>query len=238
MRVEEGAPQGGSASPLPANRHLHPVFDLRVQAWRRKRAQGDIIVVRFAEDIVAGFQRGSDGRRFWSDLTERFRESALEPHHDQTRLPEFGRFAAEDRNERGEGKRETFNFPGFPPICGRQRRNGWFPVLRQTMRKRVQAKLTEVKIELQRRMHGRIPEVGQWLRSVVSGHFRYSGVPMNTRALQILRFQTGRLWHCALPRRSPNGRVFRDRMRRWINRWLPPVCVQHDHPPRRVGVVT
>jgi len=237
-RVEEGTPQGGSASPLLANIYLHYVFDLWVQAWRRKRAQGDMIVVRFADDVVVGFQRESDAKRFWGELTERFRKFALELHPNKTRLLEFGRFAAEDRKKRGEGKPETFNFLGFTHICGRKRSNGWFTVLRQTMRKRLQAKLSEVKIELQRRMHAPIPEVGQWLRSVVSGHFRYYGVPMNTPALQIFRFQTGWLWHRALSRRSQNGRVSWDRMRRLINRWLPPVRVHHDYPLRRLGVIT
>jgi RNA-directed DNA polymerase len=207
MRVEEGTPQGGSASPLLANIYLHYVFDLWVQAWRRKRAQGDLIVVRFADDIVVGFQRKSDAEQFWAELRERFRKFALELHPDQTRLLEFGRFAAGNRDKRGGGKPETFNFLGFTHICGRKRSNGMFTVLRQTMRKRLQAKLGTVQAELQQRMHAPIPEVGQWLRAVMSGHFRYYGVPMNTHALQVFRFQVGRLWHRALSRRSQNGRV-------------------------------
>jgi RNA-directed DNA polymerase len=238
IRVEEGTPQGGSASPLLANIYLHYVFDLWVQAWRRKRAQGDMIVVRFADDIVVGFQRESDARRFWGELTERFRKFTLELHPDKTRLLEFGRFAVEDRKKRGEGKPETFNFLGFTHICGRKRSNGWFTVLRQTMRKRVRAKLSEVNIELKRRMHAPVPEVGQWLRAVVSGHFRYYGVPMNLPALYMFRFQIGWLWHHALSRRSQNGRVPWNRMRRLIDRWLPPVRVHHDYPLRRLGVIT
>jgi RNA-directed DNA polymerase len=151
---------------------------------------------------------------------------------------EFGPFAAGNRKKRGEGKPETFNFLGFTHICARKRSNGMFTVLRQTMRKRLQAKLSELKIELQRRMHAPILEVGQWLRAVVGGHFRYYGVPMNTPALQLFRFQIGRLWHRALSRRSQNGRVRWDRMRRLINRWLPPVRVYHDYPLRRFGVIT
>lgn len=238
VRTEQGTPQGGSASPLLANLYLHYVFDLWVQAWRRKQAQGDVIVVRFADDIVLGFQSRSDAERFRAELTERFRKFALELHPDKTRLLEFGCFAAENRKKRGEGKPETFNFLGFTHICGRKRSNGRFTVLRQTMRKRLQAKLSEMKIELKRRMHAPIPEVGRWLRAVVNGHFRYYGVPMNTPALQTFRFQIGRLWHRALSRRSQNGRVSWDRMRRLIDRWLPSVRVHHAYPLRRLGVIT
>jgi group II intron reverse transcriptase/maturase len=236
--VEAGTPQGGSASPLLANIYLHYVFDLWVQAWRRKCAQGDMIVVRFADDVVVGFQVKSDAERFWSELTERLRKFALELHPDKTRLLEFGPFAAGNRKKRGEGKPESFNFLGFTHICGKKRSNGMFTVLRQTMRKRLQAKLGEVKIELQRRMHAPIPEVGQWLRAVVSGHFRYYGVPMNAPALHIFRFQVGWLWHRALSRRSQNGRVAWDRMRRLLARWLPSARVYHDYPLRRLGVIT
>ena len=238
LRVEEGTPQGGSASPLLANIYLHYVFDLWVQAWRRKRAHGDVIVVRFADDIVLGFQVKSDAEQFWAELTERFRKFALELHPVKTRLLEFGPFAVASRKRRGEGKPETFNFLGFTHICGKKRSNGMFTVVRQTIRKRLQAKLSEVKTELRRRLHHPVPEVGQWLRSVVSGHFRYYGVPMNAPALHIFRFQIGWLWHRALSRRSQNGRILWDRMRRLINRWLPPVRIFHDYPLRRMGVIT
>jgi RNA-directed DNA polymerase len=237
-RVEEGTPQGGSASPLLANIYLHYVFDLWAQAWRRKCARGDMIVVRFADDVVVGFQVKSDAERFWGELTERFRKFSLELHPDKTRLVEFGPFAAGNRKKRGEGKPGTFNFLGFTHICGKKRSNGMFTVLRQTMRKRWQAKLGEVKTELQRRMHAPIPEVGQWLRAVLSGHFRYYGVPMNAPALHMFRFQIGWHWRRALSRRSQNGRVTWDRMRRLIDRWLPPVRIYHDYPLRRLGVVT
>ena len=238
LRVEEGTPQGGSASPLLANIYLHYVFDLWVQVWRRKRARGEVIVVRFADDIVLGFQVKSDAEQFWAELTERFRKFALELHPVKTRLLEFGPFAVASRKRRGEGKPETFNFLGFTHICGKKRSNGMFTVVRQTIRKRLQAKLSEVKTELRRRLHHPVPEVGQWLRSVVSGHFRYYGVPMNAPALHIFRFQIGWLWHRALSRRSQNGRILWDRMRRLINRWLPPVRIYHDYPLRRLGVVT
>jgi hypothetical protein len=238
MRVEEGTPQGGSASPLLANIYLHYVFDLWVQAWRRQHARGDVIVVRFADDIVLGFQNKSVAERFWKELVERFRKFRLELHPEKTRLVEFGPFAAEHRNRLGHGKPETFNFLGFTHICGKKRNNGRFTVLRQTIRKRLQAKLSEVKAELTHRMHDPIPEVGTWLRSVVGGHLRYYGVPMNSPALHLFRFQVGRLWHRALSRRSQNGRVLWDRMRRLIHRWLPPARICHPYPLRRLGVIT
>ena len=238
MRVEEGTPQGGSASPLLANLYLHYVFDLWVQAWRRTRAHGDVIVVRFADDIVLGFQVKSDAERLWTELAERFGKFGLELHPAKTRLLEFGPFAATNRKRLGQGKPETFNFLGFTHICGRKRSNGRFTVLRQTIRKRLQAKLGEGKAELRRRMHDPIPEVGRWLRSVVGGHIRYYGVPMNSQALHLFRFQVGHRWHRALSRRSQNGRVRWDRMRRLIDRWLPPARVCHAYPLRRLGVIT
>jgi RNA-directed DNA polymerase len=238
MRVEEGTPQGGSASPLLANVYLHYVFDLWVQAWQRKRAHGDMIVVRFADDIVLGFQEKTDADQFRAELTERMRQFNLELHPEKTRLLEFGPYAIDQRRWRGEGKPETFNFLGFTHICIKKRSNGRFTVLRQTIRKRLQAKLNEVKAELRRRMHEPIPEQGKWLQAVVRGHIRYYGVPMNTPALARFRFQVGRLWHRTLSRRSQNGRVLWDRMRRLITRWLPPPHICHPYPLRRMGVVT
>jgi group II intron reverse transcriptase/maturase len=169
MRVEEGTQQGSSVSPLLANVYLHYVFDLWVRMWRHRQASGDMIVVRFADDIVLGFQVRSDAERFWKELAERLRKFRLELHPDKTRLLEFGPFAAENRKRHGEGKPETFDFLGFTHICGKKRSNGRFTVLRQTIRKRLQAKLSEVKAELKRRMHDPVPEVGKWLRTVVEG---------------------------------------------------------------------
>ncbi len=238
IRTEEGTPQGGSASPLLANVYLHYVFDLWAQAWRQKRAHGDVIVVRFADDIVVGFNSKADADQFRAELTERMRKFNLELHPEKTRLLEFGPFAIDQRRWRGEGKPETFNFLGFTHICVKKRSNGRFTVLRQTIRKRLQAKLNEVKAELQRRMHIPIPELGKWLQAVVRGHIRYYGVPMNQPALRIFRYQVGRLWHRTLSRRSQNGRVLWDRMRRLITRWLPLPNVCHPYPLRRMGVVT
>src|SRR5712691_11442815 len=224
---------------LPPTRFVSTtLFDLWVQTWRRKRAHGDVIVVRFADDIVVGFQVKSDAERFWAELTERFRKFQLELHPQKTRLLEFGPLAEENRKKRGEGKPETFNFLGFTHICGKKRSNGRFTVLRQTIRKRLQAKLSEVKAELRRRMHDPIPAMGEWLRSVVNGHIRYYGVPMNQTALKIFRSQVGWLWHRMLSRRSQNGRIPWARMQRLITRWLPPVRIYHPYPLRRMGVIT
>ena len=238
MRMEEGTPQGGSASPLLANVYLHYAFDLWAQAWRRKQAHGDMIVVRYADDIVVGFQNEADAKQFRAELAERFRKFSLELHPDKTRLLEFGPFAARNRKRRGEGKPETFDFLGFSHICGKKRSNGYFTVLRQTVRKRLQAKLNAVKAELRLRMHAPIQDTGKWLRSVVSGHIRYYGVPMNSAALHVFRHRVGWLWHRALSHRSQNGRVPWRRMRRLIDHWLPPARIHHPFPLRRMGVIT
>jgi group II intron reverse transcriptase/maturase len=237
-RAEEGTPQGGSASPLLANVYLHYVCDLWVHQWRRKHAHGDVIVVRYADDLVVGFQVQSDAERFWRDLAERFRTFHLELHPEKTRLLEFGRFAADLRQTRGLGKPETFSFLGFTHICGKTRGTGRFLVLRQTMRQRLQAKLQEIKTELRRRRHAFIPSVGGWLRAVVGGHLRYYGVPTNTVALSLFRYHVARLWFRALRRRSQRHRVRGDRMTRLIAAWLPPARLCHPYPTQRFGVMT
>ena len=245
IRVGPPAPQTakvtfcvrGVASPLLANIYLHYVFDLWVQAWRRKQAHGDMVVVRFADDLVLGFQYKSDAERFREELVQRLRKFRLELHPDKTRLVEFGCYAAVNRLRRGQGRPETFAFLGFTHICGKTR-SGRFTVLRQTIRQRVQAKLGEVKTELKRRMHEPIPELGNWLGAVVRGHMQYYGVPMNMPALFLFRSQVGWLWHRALSRRSQNGHVDWDRMRRLIDRWLPPLRIYHPHPLYRFFGVT
>ena len=234
---DEGTPQGGSISPLLANVYLHYVFDLWAQRWRKTQAHGDVIVVRYADDFSVGFQHRADAERFLAELRERFAKFSLELHSEKTRLLEFGPFAAEHRRRAGKGKPETFNFLGFTHISGKKR-NGRFTVVRQTIRKRLQAKLSAVKAELRRRLHAPIPEVGRWLRSVVQGHLRYYGVPMNGPALHTFRFQVGRLWYRTLRRRSQTARVTWARMRRLIGRWLPPARITHPYPLRRLGVVT
>jgi len=236
-RSEVGTVQGGSVSPLLANVYLHYVFDLWVQRWRKTRAHGDVVVVRFADDFVVGFEHRTEAERFLTELRERFAEFGLELHPDKTRLIEFGRFADRDRRRRGGGKPETFNFLGFTHSCAKTRA-GKFTVLWQTMRKRWQAKLADVTAELRRRLHDPVPEQGAYLRSVVMGHFRYYGVPMNGPTLGAFRYAIGRIWCRVLRRRSQRHRVNLSRMRRLISRWLPPARICHPYPLVRLGVAT
>ena len=234
---EQGTPQGGSASPLLANVYLHYVFDLWIAVWQRKIARGEMLVVRFADDILVGFQEKAEAERFRRELEERMKKFHLELHPTKTRLLEFGRFAAERRQERGEGKPETFDFLGFTHICGKSR-NGKFTVLRQTIRKRMHAKLQAVKAELRTRMHDSVATVGNWLRAVVGGHIRYYGVPTNSAALNTFRRQVGRYWHHVLCRRSQHGSVPWERMKRLLRHWLPPVRICHPYPSQRLRVTT
>ena len=235
--MEEGSPQGGSASPLLANIYLHYVFDLWVQVWRKKRALGHVIVVRYADDVVVGFEFKSEAEQFWKELKERMTKFGLELHPEKTRLLEFGRQAADNRKRRGEGRPETFNFLGFTHMCGKTSR-GRFTVIRQTIRKRLQAKLQEVKLELRKRMHDAVPEVGKWLKAVVGGHIRYYGVPRNRYALDYFRLMVANYWHHVLQRRSQRGRVQWGRMQRLIRRWLPPAHICHPYPWQRLRVTT
>src|SRR6266511_867707 len=227
--TEMGTVQGGSISPLLANLYLHYVFDLWVQQWRRMKAQGEVIVVRFADDFVVGFEHREDGERFLSELVERLRRFGLELHAQKTRLIEFGRHAEEDRQSRGEGKPETFNFLGFTHSCAKTRK-GRFVVLRQTMRKRWQSKLKEVKAELRRRMHTPVPAMGQYVRSVILGYMRYYAVPMNAVSVSDFRMAVGRLWWRVLKRRSQKARVSRAQMERRMARWVPQTHVCHPYP--------
>jgi len=228
---------GGSILPLLANIYLHYVFDLWAERWRRKQARGDVVIVRFADDFVVGFEHREEAERFLTELRERFPRFGLQLHPDKTRLIEFGSNAAKNRRDRGEGKPETFNFLGFTHICARTSK-GWFTVLRHTMRKRWQAKLKEVKAELQRRMHSPVPETGSYLRSVVLGHVRYYGVPMNHESIRAFRWAVGRLWWRVIRRRSQNNRLSWQRMGRYIQRWLPPTRVCHPYPLERLGAMT
>ena len=234
-RSKTGTPQGGSASPFLANVYLHYVFDLWAHQWRRRQGRGDVRIVRYADDVVVGFERKGDAERFLANLHERFARFGLELHPTKTRLIEFGRFAADNRRRRGLGKPETFDFLGFTHICG-QSANGYFRVERQTMRKRTRAKLADIKAELKRRRHRSVPEQGAWLRSVLNGHYRYYGVPHNSRALRVFRFQVARHWRRALLRRSQKGRMPWKRMSRFIQRWLPWPRICHPYPIHRFGV--
>jgi len=234
-RSEEGTVQGGSISPLLANIYLHYVFDLWVRRWRRTQAEGDMVVVRYADDFIVGFEHRAESERFLSELKERFLKFGLELHPEKTRLIEFGRFADERRRKRGIGKPETFDFLGFTHICAKSRK-GTFSLVRQTMRKRLVAKLKDVYLQLRRRFNATIPEMGAYLRSVVLGHMRYYGVPLNLKALRSFRYAIGKLWKQALQRRSQRARIRWDRMNRFIERWLPPVHICHPYPTTRLGV--
>jgi RNA-directed DNA polymerase len=230
-------PQGASASPLLANVYLHYVFDLWADWWRRRHARGDVIIVRFADDVIVGFEHERDAQRFWIELRERFARFGLELHPDKTRLIEFGRFAAERRRKRGLGKPETFDFLGFTHICARSS-SGRFWLRRITVSKRMRAKLREVKDQLKRRRHEPIPTQGQWLRSVVQGHLAYYAVPGNIEAAAAFRYHATRHWFKALRRRSQRTRLTWARMNRIAARWLPLVRVTHPYPDVRFAART
>jgi RNA-directed DNA polymerase len=236
VRQEEGTPQGGSISPLLANLYLHYVFDLWAEQWRQTRTQGDVIIVRYADDFVVGFQHESDARRFLEELRERFRQFNLELHADKTRIIEFGRFAAERRERRGQGKPLTFNFLGFTHICGKAR-DGSFIVLRQTIAKRMHAKLKDLYQSLRRRMHQPIGDLGKWLGQVLRGHYQYFAVPRNYPALNIFRDRVRRLWQRVLSRRSQKGRIGEGAMSRIAARWLPVPRICHPYPEARLRVM-
>jgi len=233
----EGTPQGASASPLLANVYLHYVFDLWAQWWRSRNAHGDVIIVRFADDFIVGFEYEDDARRFHADLRERFAKFGLELHPDKTRLIEFGRHAAARRAVRGLGRPETFDFLGFTHLCGTSKK-GRFWLRRITISKRMRMKLSEINDQLKRRRHQPIPEQGQWLASVVRGHRAYYAVPGNTDAVAAFRTQVTRSWYKALRRRSQRTRLNWTRMDRIAKRWLPPARVTHPFPELRFDVRT
>jgi len=234
---EGGTPQGGSISPLLANIYLHYVLDRWAHQWRRRHASGDMIIVRYADDFIVGFQHKSEAERFWTELRERLAKFRLALHPEKTRLIEFGRYAAANRARRGLGKPETFNFLGFTHVSGKTKK-GWFQVRRLTMRKRMRAKLQEIKMELVRRQHDPIPEVGRWLNSVVQGHYQYYGVPLNLQALVLFRDQVKWHWRRVLSRRSHKATLRWGRMIRLAERWLPRPRIYHPYPNERLCVRT
>lgn len=236
-RSELGTVQGGSISPLLANIYLHYAFDLWVQQWRRRHARGGMIIVRYADDWVAGFEHRRDAERFKRAVAQRLQTFGLALHENKTRLIEFGRFARENRSRRGQGKPETFDFLGFTHCCGKTQK-GKFMVLRLTSAKRLRAKLHAVKDELRRRMHRPIAEQGQYLRAVVSGHSRYFAVPCNGARVQVFRFQVARLWHRTLCRRSQSKHLSWKRMHRIVDHWLPRPRICHPYPNQRLIVTT
>jgi RNA-directed DNA polymerase len=232
---DTGTGQGSVISPLLANIYLHYVFDLWAERWRRREAKGDMILVRYADDIVVGFEHEADAQRFWEAMRERLQEFALSLHPDKTRLIEFGRRAAANRARRGLGKPETFAFLGFTFICGKTRR-GHFQIYRKTRRDRMQAKLRVIKEELRRRMHQPIPRQGQWLRQVVTGYDAYHAAPTNSRALAAFRYHLVDLWRRTLRRRSQKDGSTWARIASIANDWLPRPRILHPWPQQRFAV--
>lgn len=233
--TEMGTPQGAVISPTLANVYLHYVFDLWAHRWRQHEARGAVIFVRYADDVVVGFEHEGTAQRFLADLRQRMEKFALSLHPNKTRLIEFGRFAAERRAKRGLGKPETFNFLGFTHIAGRTHK-GRFLVIRKTRRDRMRAKLRAIKDELRQRMHDSIAQQGEWLRQVVRGYFAYHAVPTNIRSLAAFRYFVGRLWLQTLRRRSQKDRFAWDRLTRLAAEWLPLPRILHPWPDARFAV--
>lgn len=226
---EEGTPQGGCISPLLANIYLHYALDLWVRQWRDKKANGDVVIVRFADDFIVGFQYQQEAEKFLRELRERFRRFGLELQDKKTRLIEFGRFAASNRKRRGKPKPETFDFLGFTHICATSRKGKFF-VLRQTRRTRMREKLQEIRQQLRYRLHDPVARTGPWLRSVMLGHLRYYGVSCNGPALNAFKRAVRFLWHHSLGRRSHKAKRDWARHERHLRRWLPPVRIYHSFP--------
>ena len=232
---ETGTGQGSVISPLLANVYLHYVFDLWAERWRRREARGDMIIVRFADDIIVGFEHETDARRFRDAMRVRLQEFSLSLHPEKTRLIEFGRQAAARRAQRGLGKPETFTFLGFTFVCGKSRR-GRFLIKRKTRRDRMRAKLREIKEDMQRRMHQPIPEQGRWLRQVVTGFFAYHAVPTNGRSLGAFRYHVTNLWRRSLRRRSQKDHTTWARVTKLADDWLPRPRILHPWPNQRFAV--
>ena len=232
---EKGTGQGSVISPLLANVYLHYAFDLWAERWRRREATGDMIIVRYADDLVIGFQHERDAQRFWDAMRERLREFSLSLHPGKTRLIEFGRFAAANRKKRGLGKPETFKFLGFVIICGTTR-SGKFQIRRKSRRDRMRAKLQEIQEGLRRRMNRPVSETGKWLGQVVSGYSAYHAVPTNIAAIKAFRYRVTVLWHRLLCRRSQKARVVWERMTKLANDFLPKPSILHPWPSERFAV--
>jgi len=231
-----GTPQGAVISPLLANIYLHYVLDLWVNKWR-KGARGDVIIVRYADDWITGFQYRNEAEQFLQALRERLAKFGLELHPEKTRLLEFGRFAADNRSKRREGKPETFDFLGFTHICGKTRKQNRFTVRRKTIAQRLRTKVREIREEMLRRRHVPVPDQGKWLRSVLQGHLNYYAVPGNKQSLDAFRTQVMRGWFHALRRRSQTARKLTwDRFKRLVRTWLPTAKIKHPYPSQRLCV--
>lgn len=236
-KTEVGTPQGAVISPLLANVFLHYALDLWVQHWRKRHAKGDVIIVRYADDFVMGFQHEAEAKRFLAELKERLGRFRLELHEDKTRLIEFGRYAERNRQQRGQGKPETFDFLGFTHWCGRTRKGGKFTIGRKPIAKRIRKKLREVKETLMKRRHEPIAQQGNWLRSVVKGYLAYFAVPGTAEILSAFRKQVCKEWRRALRRRSHKARKLTwARMNKLVEIWIPKVRIQHPYPNQRLAV--
>lgn len=227
-----GTPQGAVISPLLANLYLHYVFDLWLEAWRKKVAKGDVIAIRYADDLVVGFEHRAEAERFLQEFRERLARFGLESHSGKTRLIEFGRFARSNRASREEGEPESFTFLGFTHSCGINSA-GKFTIRRRTVRKRLDAKLQQVKQTLRTRMHEPVPTVGEWIGRVLNGFYQYHAIPGNWASLNRSRLQIGRYWRHVLKRRSQRGRLTSERMARLYDRWLPQPRLLHPYPSAR-----
>jgi len=230
FETEEGTPQGSAISALLANLYLHYELDVWAQVWRDKVARGEMIIVRYADDAVLGFQYREDAERFLEQLRERVRKFGLELHPDKTRRIELGRYAAERRRKRGAGKPETFNFLGFTHICGRSREKGYCTVRRKTIGQRRAAKLKDIQQKLRKRRQESVADTGQWLSWVVGGYFQYHAIPDNEDRLRAFGNDVLRLWLRQLRRRSQRSRWTWTRFQERLGVLLPPVAVQHPWP--------
>lgn len=238
VRVAEyGTPQGGSISPLLANIYLHYAFDNWATVWQRREARGKMLIVRYADDVVACFEYREDAERFLDAMRERLSKFHLELNMEKTRVLEFGRKAQQARHDRGERRAETFDFLGFTHYCG-QTRQGWFRVKRQTARKKMQAKLREIRTELRRRMHDPVPTTGRWLGRLLKGHYQYYGVPFNYRKMESFRYHVLWHWKRALARRSQKAKDTWERAGYLAALYLPIPRIVHPFPNKRPYVIT
>jgi group II intron reverse transcriptase/maturase len=231
----EGTPQGGVISPLLSNIYLHYVFDLWIQWWRKSRCRGDVVVVRYADDFVIGFEHYDEAEACLEEIRARFAKFGLKLHDGKTRLIEFGRFAASNRKERGEKRPETFDFLGFTHKCARTRKSGRFTIHRHSIAKRMRAKFTAIRLELRKRMHRPLGETARWLASVVRGWLNYHAVPGNSMKIGRFVDEVTRLWLRVIRRRSQRGknRWTWERMQKLARKHLPRPHIIHPYPDQR-----
>jgi RNA-directed DNA polymerase len=233
IETEEGTPQGSVISPILANLYLHYVLDLWVDQWRRQKAAGDVIIVRYADDAVLGFQYREEAELFVKQLGERLGKFGLELHPEKTRLIEFGRYAAKRRKEHGERRPETFNFLGLTHICGTNPETGYFVIHRKTMGKRMAAKLKDIRATLRQRMHWSLADTIKWLQSTVRGYFQYHAIPGNEVRLRAFRHDVLRLWMRQLRRRSQRSRWTWERFVERLGVLIPENRILHPYPSAR-----